>query len=202
MSIQFWENLTFWLFLSGLAGDVIIAIIAAVNVHNKNLSESTKHKFEKVLEWSAALSAVLVLFAILAEHHADKLRNDYFHNQIQSIKSQEPRSLTPMDQLALVRSFDWMPNKLPIQINLSPSAKDGENLGNQLKDIFSNAGFAVDSISLGMIFREEGKRGIIVGATNKSFKEFVFELNEFGLLATNDENLVSSNKIFIDVEPK
>jgi hypothetical protein len=202
-SEQFWDELTFWLFLTSLVLDVCVAVVAIVIVHCKKLSQSTKLKLEKIMEWSAGFAAILALSAILSEYKFEKIQSDNFNKQIQLLKNSKPRSLTLAQQMFLGRSVGWMTNKPEIKINATLDADDGETLANQFEKVFTEAGFKINSVTLGVIGGLPSNHGIFVfGQTNEMTTSIVRELNHYGLLATNINNSFFTNEIFIDIEAR
>jgi hypothetical protein len=124
-------------------------------------------------------------------------------NALQNLKNSQPRSLTLAQQMFLGRSVDWMTNKPAIKINVTIDADDGEILANQFDKVFTEAGFKVDSVALGLISGLPSNHGIfVIGQTNEITTALTLALNQCGLLATNSKIVISTNEIFIDIEAK
>lgn len=125
-----------------------MAVVAAINVHKKNLSKAKKAKLERVLEWLAALSAILVLFAIISEHELDNLREAERQNTGNSVRSMSSeldalsrdRTITEAHSnlfMLLIKDYP----KTPIKVFVGIGDYEADKYARKIRQLLDAAGY-------------------------------------------------------------
>jgi hypothetical protein len=73
MDLHFLKAFNWWALVGGLAAEVMVVVATAL-VPRLPLSEKAQKLFKRIEAWVGALAAILVLFAIIGEHHVGKIQ--------------------------------------------------------------------------------------------------------------------------------
>src|SRR3984957_11896701 len=198
----------FWIVVLVSVGALAVLVGVAMEVFwekhwYKNLTDFRRS--ESIGQWGGRLVVLGLVWEVVVG--AGVAVKDELENRatIRMVAEKTPRALTLANQRGLASSLSLLSKKPKVHILLNEEAFDAENLGNQLFNVFSWAGFPVSSpIMRGVAIGPQ--RGIIVGqygSDGQIPKSIAAALKNCGLDATNDAGEASfSNELFILIQKK